>query len=155
MVWITSEEFAEEDILISVGVTSKLVSPLICREILSLLFGLSPGRRGNILCLLSWSSNKQVLRLAWCVHAQSCPAVCNPTDGSPPGSSVHGIFQARILDWVASYHLFLQRIFPTRGSNPCLLHLLYWQADSLPLLPPGKPLLTSRETPFLASRALC
>ena len=58
MVWITSEEFAEEDILISVGVTSKLVLPLICREILSLLFGLSPGRRGNILCLLSWSSNK-------------------------------------------------------------------------------------------------
>ena len=30
-----------------------------------------------------------------------CPALCNFMDGSPPGSSVHGIFQARILEWVA------------------------------------------------------
>ena len=36
-----------------------------------------------------------------CVHAQSCPTLCNPLDCSPPGSSVHGIFQARILEWVA------------------------------------------------------
>ena len=33
--------------------------------------------------------------------AQSCPTLCNPMDCSPPGSSVHGIFQARILEWVA------------------------------------------------------
>ena len=33
--------------------------------------------------------------------AQSCPAVCNPKDCSLPGSSVHGILQARILEWVA------------------------------------------------------
>ena len=33
--------------------------------------------------------------------AQSCPALCNPMDCSPPGSSVHGILQARILRWVA------------------------------------------------------
>ena len=33
--------------------------------------------------------------------AQSCPTLCNPMDCSLPGSSVHGIFQARILDWVA------------------------------------------------------
>ena len=32
---------------------------------------------------------------------QSCPTLCDPTDGSPPGSSVHGIFQARVLEWVA------------------------------------------------------
>ena len=32
---------------------------------------------------------------------QSCPALCNPIDSSPPGSSVHGILQARILEWVA------------------------------------------------------
>ena len=31
---------------------------------------------------------------------QSCPTLCNPTDCSPPGSSVHGILQARILEWV-------------------------------------------------------
>ena len=33
--------------------------------------------------------------------AQSCPTLCNPKDCSPPGSSVHGILQARILEWVA------------------------------------------------------
>ena len=36
-----------------------------------------------------------------CVRAQSCPTLCNPMDCNPPGSSVHGIFQARILKWVA------------------------------------------------------
>ena len=32
---------------------------------------------------------------------QSCPALCDPTDGSPPGSAVPGILQTRILEWVA------------------------------------------------------
>ena len=32
---------------------------------------------------------------------QSCPTLCDPTDGSPPGSVVPGILQARILEWVA------------------------------------------------------
>ena len=32
---------------------------------------------------------------------QSCPTLCDPTDGSPPGSSVPGILQARTLEWVA------------------------------------------------------
>ena len=32
---------------------------------------------------------------------QSCLTLCDPTDYSPPGSSVHGILQARILEWVA------------------------------------------------------
>ena len=35
--------------------------------------------------------------------------------------------------------ILLQRIVLTQGSNLCLLHLLHWQADSLPLAPPGKP----------------
>ena len=33
--------------------------------------------------------------------AQSCPTLCDPMDSSPPGSSVHGIFQARVLEWGA------------------------------------------------------
>ena len=33
--------------------------------------------------------------------AQSCLILCNPMDGSPPGSSVHGTFQARVLEWGA------------------------------------------------------
>ena len=33
--------------------------------------------------------------------AQSCLTSCDPMDCSPPGSSIHGIFQARVLEWVA------------------------------------------------------
>ena len=32
---------------------------------------------------------------------QSCPTLCDPTDGSPPGSTVHGIVRARVLEWGA------------------------------------------------------
>ena len=35
------------------------------------------------------------------MHAESCPTLCDPMHYSSPGSSVHGIFQARILEWVA------------------------------------------------------
>ena len=37
----------------------------------------------------------------WLLVAQSCPTLCNPMDYSLPGSSIHGILQVRILDWVA------------------------------------------------------
>ena len=40
-------------------------------------------------------------RLFLSVHARSCSTLCDPMDCSLPGSSVHGIFQARILEWVA------------------------------------------------------
>ena len=43
-----------------------------------------------------------MLIITQCVFsiAQWCPTLCNPMDCSPPGSSAHGIFQARILEWV-------------------------------------------------------
>ena len=44
---------------------------------------------------------------------------CSPVDHSPPGSSVHGILQARILEWVA----LLEGIFPIQGSSPLSLIL--------------------------------
>ena len=75
-----------------------------------------------------------------CVLAKSlqlCPTLCDPMDYSLPGSSVHGILQTRILEWVA--------MPSSRGSsrpmglNPCLLSFLHWQAGSLPLALPGKP----------------
>ena len=34
---------------------------------------------------------------------QSCPTLCDPIGGSPPGSPVHGILQARTLEWVAIF----------------------------------------------------
>ena len=36
-----------------------------------------------------------------CILSQSCPTLCHPMDCSPPGSSVHGIFQAIVLEWIA------------------------------------------------------
>ena len=69
-----------------------------------------------------------------CSVAQSCWTLCRPMDCSPTGSSVHGIFQARILEWVAIS--FSRGIFLTQGSNLCLLH---WQAGSFTTKPPGKP----------------
>ena len=49
------------------------------------------------------------LLLCCCLIAQSCLTLCNPKDCSPPGPSVHGIFQARTLEWVA--------ILFSRGSS--------------------------------------
>ena len=40
-------------------------------------------------------------KVKWSEFPQFCPTLCDPMDYSPPGSSVHGIFQARILVWVA------------------------------------------------------
>ena len=37
----------------------------------------------------------------WSVVAQSCPTLCDPINCSVPGSSVHGIFQATVLEWIA------------------------------------------------------
>ena len=53
--------------------------------------------------------------------AHLCSTLCKSTDCRPPGSSVHGILQARILEWVGCHSLF-QGIFPTQGLNPGLLH---------------------------------
>ena len=73
------------------------------------------------------------------VYMLSCFWLCDPMDCSPSGSSVLGIFQARILEWVAISYSRL--IFLTQGSNLSLLCFLHWQADSLPLAPPGKPII--------------
>ena len=52
------------------------------------------------------------------------------------GSSVHGILRQEYWN---GCHALLQGIFLTQGLNPHLLHLLQWQAGSLPLAQPGKP----------------
>ena len=55
---------------------------------------------------------------ALCLVAQLCPALCNPMDCSPPGYCLHGIFQAKVVEWVTIP--LLQGIFPTQGLNPSL-----------------------------------
>ena len=56
--------------------------------------------------------------------AQSCLTLCDPTDYSPLRSSVHGILQARIPEWM-DCHSPLQRNFPIQGWNPGLLPRRY------------------------------
>ena len=70
---------------------------------------------------------------------QSCLTLCDPMNCSTPG----------ICPWHSSdkntgvgCHALLQGIFPTQGSNPHLLSLLYWQVGSLPVASPGKPWYT-------------
>ena len=77
---------------------------------------------------------------------QSCPTLCDPIDGSPPGSPVPGILQARILEWVA-----------TSFSNACmhakLLQLcptLCDLRDSIPLGSPVPGILQARKLEWVA-----
>ena len=72
-----------------------------------------------------------------CVHAkslQSCPTE-TPWDCSLPGSSIHGILQARIMEWVA---ISLTRDLPNPSIELASLTSL-WQVDSLPSELQGKP----------------
>ena len=68
---------------------------------------------------------------------RSCWTLYDPMDRSLPGSSVHGILQARILKWVAVS--FSRASSWLRDQTLCILHLLHWQVGSLPLAPLGKP----------------
>ena len=72
----------------------------------------------------------------FCAPAQSCPTLCDPMECSPPGFSVLGISQARILEWGA--------ISSSRGSSrprdrTCVSCSPALQAGSLPIEPSGKP----------------
>ena len=67
------------------------------------------------------------------MYAQLCLTLYDPMDCNPPGSSVHGIFLARILEWAATSS---PGDLPDPGIEPVSLAL---QANSLPLEPSGKP----------------
>ena len=69
------------------------------RQLLAIFTSPDPpeGRRESLTKCLQWRSLWKVKVLV----AQSCPAPCNSMDCRPSGSSIHGILQARILEWVA------------------------------------------------------
>ena len=69
---------------------------------------------------------------------ESCPILCNDMDCSPPGSSVHGVLQARILEGVA---VSSPGDLPDPGIEPGSLAL---QADSLPSEPPRKAQINAK-----------
>ena len=62
----------------------------------------SPGKNTGVGChfLLQWMKMKSEREVA-----QSCPTLSDPMDYRLPGSSVHGIFQARVLEWVYIIYL--------------------------------------------------
>ena len=75
--------------------------------------------------------------------------LCDPMDCSPPGSSVHGILQARILEWVA---IPFRRWSPNPGIEPGSPTL---KADSLPSEPPGKPPLQEKIKKLSSGSEFC
>ena len=93
---------------------------------------------GHVKCYNKGSINLRLFKVKVLV-AQSCPTLWDPVDSSLPVSSVHG--DSSDKNTGAGCYFLLQGIFLTQGWNPRLLHLLHllhWQADSLPLAPPGK-----------------
>ena len=71
-----------------------------------------------------------------CVCTQLCQTLCHLMDCRPPGSSVHGISQARILKWIA-ISFFRGRSQPRDRNH--VSRLLHWQSDSLLLSHLGSP----------------
>ena len=80
-------------------------------------------------------SSAGLLTLEKVLVAQLCPTLWDPRDCSPPGSSVHGIFQARRLEWVAMPSSKGSSWPRDQTVSPAL------KADSLPTEPSRKPLL--------------
>ena len=87
-------------------------SAFISRPFLCCLTPSSPHRRTQAILLIALGQSKPsgqskplgtwIIGLCVCAKSlQLCPTLCNPMDCSSPGSSVHGILQARVLEWVA------------------------------------------------------
>ena len=96
----------------------------------------SPGKNTGVGCHFLLQSRKVKSERE---VAQSCPTLSDPMDCSLPGSSVHGIFQARVLEWVASA-ISSPGDLPNIGIKPKSLGFPAWQ-EIFPGFP-GKPHLS-------------
>ena len=86
----------------------------------------------TVTSLLWMSQDLSIYHRTWSMCACSVTkSNCDSTDCSSPGYTVHGISQARILEWVTVS--FSRGCFWPRAQTHNLLHLLHWWADSLPL----------------------
>ena len=83
----------------------------------------------KLLPAISWPTNLRCIYISFqchsiqcvlCLVTQSCPALCDPMDCSPPGSSVHGDSPGKNTG--VGCHALLQGILSTQGSNPGLTH---------------------------------
>ena len=94
----------------------------------------------QVFCIAGGLFTVWATEVKWSEVVQSCLTLCDPVDCSPPGSSVHGILQARILEWVA---ISFSRDLPDPGIEPRSPAL---QADALISEPPGGKLNSWYET---------
>ena len=94
-VWL---EAASDEVTAITGGVSLPGHPCFCKTC-----SFFSGRRGKPLQTFEWMSGM-------CLVAQACPTLENPLGCSPPGSSVHGIFQVKTLKWVD--------VSSSRGSSP-------------------------------------
>ena len=125
---ISKKHLSQKCVCNSCSLTTNLLLPCssICMQMSTLMCSLpgssihgdSPGKNTGVGChfllqgiFLAQGSNPQLLHwqvdflttaaAAAAKSLQSCPTLCNPIDGSPPGSAAPGIFQERTLEWVA------------------------------------------------------
>ena len=81
--------------------------------------------------------------------AQSCPTLCNPMDCSPSGSSVQGILQARILEWVATFYTrrsFQPRDWTCISGVSCIGKWIFYFYFFYTTMAPGKPNICHKGT---------
>ena len=89
-----------------------------------------PRNQTRISCIAGGFFTNWAIREAHTVgKLQLCPSFCDPMICSLPGSSDHGILQAKLLEWVT---MPLPGDHPNPGIQPTSLCLLHWQAGSLP-----------------------
>ena len=103
----------------------------------------SPGKNTGVGChfLLQCMKVKSESEVA-----QSCPTLHDPMDCSPPGSSLHGIFQARVLEWVdrllsVKYFLLKQSLLQQHNSKASIL-----QCSAFFMVQLSHPYVTTGET---------
>ena len=94
-----------------------------------------------ILSLSSWHIEEKAKDIPMvCMHAKSlrlCLTLCEPMDHSLPGSSIHGILQPKMLEWV-TLPSSRESSQPRDRTHVSYVYL-HWKAGSLPLVPLGKP----------------
>ena len=103
--WLVEGRMQKLPVLLDVRHGTGTVSP----SSYSLWFLLDDSCFATLCSFLPYSKGNQLHVYVWSA-LQLCPAFCDPMDCSPSGSSVHGILQARILEWVA--------LPSSRGSSP-------------------------------------
>ena len=82
---------------------------IFCLQLKTVFKVVGWGHFKKLLSFLGYLKCTREVFFCYCLVFQSCPALCNSMDCSLPGSSIHGIFQARVLKWAV--------IYSSRGSS--------------------------------------